>query len=173
MKLTIKVFDKIPNSMKPFMDEAFRLAVLYHAEELQNQVKLNVSGKILRKRTGNLLMAWSTPVRLETHGGWGQVQTVAKITVNSKYARIHEEPLDAAVNVIPTATGTILRARPENKSGLLRFFIEDEGVWVTTKQVEIPARRYISIGFETMKVKSERLSKLAVRDAARATGRKS
>ena len=173
MKLTIKVFDKITNTMKPFLDEAFRLAVLYHAEELQNQVKLNLSGKVIRKRTGHLLTAWSTPVRLETHGGWGQIQTVAKIHVNSKYARIHEEPLDAAVNVIPTATGTILRARPENKSGLLRFFIEDEGVWVTTKQVEIPARRYISIGFDVIKSKSDRISKLAVRDAARSVGRRS
>lgn len=167
MQLRIEIIDKVPKNFGTFMDEAFRRAVLYHIEELQNNVKINLSGKILRKRNGNLLTAWSTPPRVEKNAS-GSYEGVLR--VNSKYARIHEEPLEVGPNFGPYTAwgeeGTYIRARPENKSGLLRFQL-DNGNWISTKEVRIPARRYVTKAFDVVQARSAYLTRLAVKDAAR------
>ena len=158
MKLTIKILNDLPKRFLPLMDSIFKRALLYHMEELQNQVKLNLSGRILRKRTGRLLQAWSSQPRIETHGGWGMHQHVAKLAVNSKYARIHEGPDNLAE--------TFTEVRPV-RAKCLRFIPEGSSHFICVPMVRIPARRYVTRSFEIVKKKSAQLSRIAIRDVVR------
>jgi hypothetical protein len=161
MQLTIQITDNLPKTLYPFIEDVQKKALLYHAEELQNQVKINISGKILRKRTGALVTAWSVQPKVEKGGGFGQTQLFVLIRVNSKYARIHEGPDD------PYATFTRIvpvRAR------CLYFKPEGSNRYICVPAVRIPARRYVTRAFEVVKEKSSALTRTAIRDAKLAVG---
>ena len=55
--------------------------------EVQNEIKLNLQGKVLDVRTGGLLRAWSQPPVISQENG----ETVGFLRANSPYAKIHED----------------------------------------------------------------------------------
>ena len=103
-----------------FMTEAVRRV----AEDVQRGVIANLSGSVLKVRTGSLRRAWARQPRVTVVGG----EVGATLGANLVYAAIHE----FGGQIVPK------RAR------FLKFQADD-GRWVRTRLVTMPARRYASL----------------------------
>ena len=125
MKFEIKIDDSKLKRLAPAIGGAIRRVVQYVAEDVRNTVVLNLQGRILRVRSGRLIGAWSkVNTRARNNGANRAVVVMSPGVV---YAAIHEYG------------GVIVPKRAK----WLAFRLED-GTFVRTKRVTMPARRYIS-----------------------------
>ncbi len=110
--------------------ELAREAVLRVARDVQRNVLANLSGTVLKVRTGSLRRAWARQPQVAGGGGAGGGGAGGEANVGSTlvYAAIHE------------FGGEIRPVRA-------RFlqFKADDGRWVRTRLVTMPARRYASL----------------------------
>lgn len=151
MELRISLINKIPQRYLPLAKAIAKRAVLYVIEDVQNNIKINLTNRILAKRSGKLLMSWSRqPVVKDESGG-----TRATLSSNLVYARIHEGPDDG---------GEFTEIRPV-RARKLRFEIEGRVIYADV--VRIPARRYISLSLEATKPKVDGLANRAILDEVR------
>ena len=104
--------------------ELAREAVLRVARDVQRNVLANLSGTVLKVRTGSLRRAWARQPQVAGGGASWE----ANVGSNLVYAAIHE------------FGGEIRPVRA-------RFlqFKADDGRWVRTRLVTMPARRYASL----------------------------
>lgn len=125
-----------------------KTAVLRVADEVRNQILINLTGRILKIRTGNLRRTWSTFPKLheDADGPYATLQS------NLVYAAIHEfggeiKPVKAKALVFTIGSQTIV-----------------------TKKVVMPARRYLSISIEQVEPRAPRIVEMAAKKELKTAG---
>ena len=114
----------------------------------ESELRINLSGTVLQRRSGELLRS----VRSELRGSGAK--TVVRLIVGGRgvvYARIHEEGGDVEAKRAP----------------YLRFRLPG-GQWVRTKRVKIPARPFMAPAADVARRFMLRRLPLAVADAIKA-----
>lgn len=161
MKLTVNVEEVTKGLLsgsfaQGVVREATKLAVRNLAEEARNQILMNLTGRILRVRTGKLRSDWSRYPQFSD----GPSGPQATLSSNTIYAAIHE------FGSAGLPTGAIVPVRAK----WLVFKIGDR--WVKTQRVVMPARHYISIAIDYVRAKSDSLTRTAVVEAFEKAGLK-
>lgn len=176
---------------------ATRQAVRNVTYDAQREIELNLTGRVLRVRTGALRTGWATAPKFEeTEQGLSM-----RLRPNVPYARIHEEggtirPTNAKFLTIPVGRAAMLRDRTNRTDVTARDFIENPGllgydraffskkgaicgvrgsgagqtveaVFLLRTSVAIPPRRYVSLALENVRAHVPQLVRSAIVSAAR------
>lgn len=149
MNLTVNFGGPAAEKLKALAKAAVAKATLRVALAVRDRILVNLSGRILRVRTGSLRRTWSRmPTVVDTPAG-----PAAELSSNLEYAAIHE------------FGGEI---KPVKAKALV--FKLDDGTWVRTQLVTMPARRYVSISVEQVAPIADRIVEQVVAAEAQAEG---
>lgn len=189
--------DSTAESLRELAARVNRDVVQRVIEQVQNEIKVNLQGEILKVRTGGLLRSWSQPPVVREESG----EVVGTLRSNSPYAAIHEfggviRPVRSQNLTIPLRGA--LSAAGRTKFRAWEVFLDPSAygfrhVWINRartailgvppgkkrqvvplfslrKEVTMPARHYISDAIRTVEARTPEIVRDVTLRVAQAMG---